>query len=97
MTPVFKAKDMVNLGTQQFYIKMTIDGDTYDPFSAETLKVLPSTHESFEDQIIEFSRKTYAAPLEQAKRKIIDEENELLGLKSSEGDAVDGSPTEPIV
>src|SRR3989344_2064909 len=47
MTPVFKAKDMINLGMQEFYIKMTIDGNTYDPFSAETLKVMPAPHESF--------------------------------------------------
>src|SRR3989344_8291433 len=39
MTPIFKAKDMINLGTQEFYIKETIDGETYDPFSAETLKI----------------------------------------------------------
>jgi type IV secretory pathway TraG/TraD family ATPase VirD4 len=46
MTPVFKAKDMINLGAQEFYIKETIDGETYDPFSAETLKVLPAPHPS---------------------------------------------------
>ena len=80
MTPVFKAKDMVNLGTQQFYIKMTIDGDTYDPFSAETLKVLPPLHESFKNRIVEFSRKAYSAPIEEVKKKIADEEAELLGL-----------------
>src|SRR3989344_4516316 len=80
MTPVFKAKDMVNLGMQQFYIKMTIDGDTADPFSAETLKVLPPAHESFRDEIIDFSRKNYAAPVEDVKRKITEEENKLLGL-----------------
>ena len=38
MTPVFKAKDMLNLGVREFYIKMTIDGGVADPFSAETLK-----------------------------------------------------------
>ncbi|MEK7567123.1 MAG: type IV secretion system DNA-binding domain-containing protein [Patescibacteria group bacterium] len=85
MTPVFKAKDMVNLGTQQFYIKMTIDGDTYDPFSAETLKILPPLHESFKDRIVEFSRGTYAAPVDEVKRKIADEEAELLGLPTQAG------------
>ena len=42
MTPIFKAKDMINLGVREFYIKMAIDGETYDPFSAETLGVLPA-------------------------------------------------------
>src|SRR3989344_2779567 len=30
MAPVFKVKDMINLGMQEFYIKETIDGETYD-------------------------------------------------------------------
>ena len=28
---------MINLGKQEFYIKLTIDGESYDPFSASTL------------------------------------------------------------
>src|SRR3990167_1433539 len=59
MTPVFKAKDMINLGTQEFYIKETIDGETYDPFSAETLKILPAPHPSYIDKILEHSRRKY--------------------------------------
>ncbi len=61
MNPVFKAKDMINLGTQEFYIKMTIDGETNDPFSAETLKVLPSPRGSFRSHVIAASRARYAA------------------------------------
>ena len=103
MTPVFKAKDMVNLGMQEFYVKMTIDGDTYDPFSAETLKVLPPAHESFHDKIIDFCRNTYAVPAEEARRKIIEEETALLGLTPPSNASVhaDSSqndiPPEPIV
>ncbi|OGF82836.1 hypothetical protein A3B18_00270 [Candidatus Giovannonibacteria bacterium RIFCSPLOWO2_01_FULL_46_13] len=78
MTPVFKAKDMINLGMQEFYIKMTIDGNTYDPFSAETLKVMPAPHESFREKIINSSREKYAIPLEETKRKLEEEEKELL-------------------
>lgn len=83
MTPIFKAKDMVNLGMQEFYIKMTVDGDTADPFSAETLKVLPPAHESFKEKIIEFSRKTYAISRDEAKKRLEQEEAELLGLSTS--------------
>ena len=63
MTPVFKAKDMINLGTREFYIKETIEGEVYDPFSAETLTVLPPPHGSFKDRIIEGSRKKYASSI----------------------------------
>lgn len=85
MTPVFKDKDMINLGMQEFYIKMTIDGETYDPFSAETLKILPSTHSSYKDEIIEYNHQTYCLPLEEAKRKIVEEE----GLQSADSRGLD--------
>jgi type IV secretory pathway TraG/TraD family ATPase VirD4 len=74
MTPVFKSKDMINLGMQEFYIKMTIDGETYDPFSAETLKVLPSPHGSFKEKIIDASRKKYSISADAAKKLIAEEE-----------------------
>lgn len=67
MTPVFKAKDMINLPTREFYIKEMIDGEVYDPFSAETLAVLPVPYSSKREQIIDVSRKTFAMPLAQAK------------------------------
>ena len=59
MAPVFRGKDMINLGTGEFYIKMLIDGETYDPFSAETLKVLEATHESYSKKIVQNSIKKY--------------------------------------
>ncbi|MEK7634278.1 MAG: type IV secretion system DNA-binding domain-containing protein [Patescibacteria group bacterium] len=79
MTPVFKAKDMLNLGVREFYIKMTIDGGVADPFSAETLKILPPTHSSNREKIIEYSRRTYCAPIEEVKRKIIEEDSLISG------------------
>src|SRR3989344_1482892 len=77
MTPVFKAKDMINLGMQESYIKMTIDGNTYDPFSAETLKIMPATHKSFKEEIIKHSREKYAIHIDEVKRKLEEEEKEL--------------------
>ena len=79
MTPVFKAKDMINLGMQEFYIKMTIDGGMADPFSAETLKVLPATHPSYRDEIFEYNHRNYCARVEEVKRKIIEEESLISG------------------
>ncbi|MDO8530377.1 MAG: type IV secretion system DNA-binding domain-containing protein [bacterium] len=64
MAPIFGVKDMVNLGVQNFYIKETIDGEAYDPFSAETLKVLPPAHESFKDEIVKRSREKYTVSME---------------------------------
>jgi DNA helicase HerA-like ATPase len=73
MTPIFKAKDMINLGLQEFYIKMTIDGETCDPFSADTLKVLQPTHSSHREDIIKTSRARFATAIAPHERKGIEE------------------------
>ena len=106
MTPVFQAEDMINLGIQEFYIKMTIDGETFDPFSAETLKVLPPNHESYKDEIIEASRNKYALSLEEVKKKLEEEERikeekevkEATGkTKKSEKEEEEDKEPEPLV
>ncbi|MEK7560919.1 MAG: DUF87 domain-containing protein [Patescibacteria group bacterium] len=74
MAPVFKAKDMINLGMQEFYIKETIDGETYDPFSAQTLMVLPPPHPSCKEEIIAASRKKYAMQAGDVARMLKEEE-----------------------
>jgi len=74
MTPVFNSEDMINLGIREFYIKMAIDGETFDPFSAETLKVLPAKHKSFRDEIVRQSREKYALPIAEVKKRIEEEE-----------------------
>jgi hypothetical protein len=78
MTPLFKAKDMINLGMQEFYIKETIDGETYDPFSAETLKVLPAPHPSYKERIKEVSRRRYAMRSDDVKRMLEQEQEAVL-------------------
>jgi len=78
MAPIFDVKDMINLATQEFYIKMTIDGESYDPFSAETLKVLPPPHRSFKKEITEQSRKKYSIPADAAKKLIQEEESTII-------------------
>ncbi len=103
MAPVFDVKDMINLGTREFYIKMTIDGESYDPFSAETLKVLPPAHKSFKAAILESSRRKYAIPADAAQKLIQQEEATILrsaqekaiieGRKPSEADR----PPEPLI
>jgi hypothetical protein len=71
--PVFGVKDMINLGVGEMYIKMTIDGESYDPFSAETLKVLPPPHESYREEIIAASRQKYAISKGDAVKQIEEE------------------------
>jgi len=67
MVPVFKAEDMINLGTREFFVKMTIDGEVFDPFSAETLAILPPTQSSCKKEIIEQNRRKYSLSLIEVK------------------------------
>ena len=78
MAPVFETKDMINLGMQEFLMKMTIDGETYDPFSAETLKVMPPAHPSYTERIIARSREKYCLTVEAAKQLIAEEESTII-------------------
>lgn len=77
-SPVFDVKDMINLGVGEFYIKMTIDGESYDPFSGETLRVLPAAHPSYKLKIINASRRKYSIPEGDATRLIAEEESTII-------------------
>jgi len=76
--PVFDVKDMINLAVAEFYIKMTIDGESYDPFSAETLRVLPPTHPSYREEIIAASRRKYSISKDAAAKLIAEEEATII-------------------
>jgi len=71
--PVFDIKDMINLAVGEIFVKMTIDGESYDPFSAETLQVLPPTHKSLREKIIAFSREKFSISKDDAQRLIAEE------------------------
>lgn len=76
--PLFGVKDMINLAVGEIYIKMTIDGESYDPFSAETLRVLPPTHASHREEIIAASRRKYAISKDAAQELIKKEEATII-------------------
>ncbi|MEK9182722.1 MAG: type IV secretory system conjugative DNA transfer family protein, partial [Patescibacteria group bacterium] len=84
--PLFDVKDMINLAVTEFYIKMTIDGESYDPFSAEALRVLPPTHPSFQDEIIVASRRKYSIAKDAAAKLIAEEEATII--RSAEEKAI---------
>lgn len=84
--PVFDVKDMINLAVAEFYIKMTIDGESYDPFSAETLRVLEPTHKSLREEIVEASRRKYTISKEDAAKLIAEEEATII--RSAEEKAI---------
>jgi hypothetical protein len=56
--PIFKERDIINLGVREFYCKMSINGEIREAFSARTMDV-PKIKRNFVKEIIENSRKTY--------------------------------------
>ncbi|OGI95084.1 hypothetical protein A3A03_04015 [Candidatus Nomurabacteria bacterium RIFCSPLOWO2_01_FULL_40_18] len=84
--PLFDVKDMINLAITEFYIKMTIDGESYDPFSAETLRVLPPTHRSYRKEITDASHHKYSIPKDAAAKLIAEEEATII--RSAEEKAI---------
>lgn len=69
---------------------MTIDGESYDPFSAETLRVLPATHPSYRKEVIAASRRKYAITAGDAQRLIAEEESTIV-RSAQEKAAITGS------
>ncbi len=76
--PIFDTKDMINLGIGEFYIKTTIDGESYDPFSAESLRVLVAPYPSNRLKILKASRDKFAISASDAKRLIEEEESTII-------------------
>ncbi len=85
-SPIFDVKDLINLAVTEFYVKMTIDGESYDPFSAETLRVLEPTHTSYRKEIIQSSHEKYTIHKDAAAKLIAEEEASII--RSSEEKAI---------
>ncbi|OGI59618.1 hypothetical protein A2814_03030 [Candidatus Nomurabacteria bacterium RIFCSPHIGHO2_01_FULL_38_19] len=84
--PIFDVKDMINLAIGEFYIKMTVDGESHDPFSAETLRVLTPTHKSYREEIVAASHRKYSISKDDAAKLIAQEEATII--RSAEEKAI---------
>ncbi len=69
--PDFMVQDFVNLSFAQIYLKLMIDGVSSRPFSASTLAPMPPPEQSFEKEIIEFSRTHYGSAQADIEEKIM--------------------------
>jgi len=68
-TPIFKVRDIINLGVREFYVKMSVDGELRDAFSGRTLNVA-TPKEHFTDEIIRRSRAKYANPRSEVEAEL---------------------------
>lgn len=70
--PTFTVNDLVNLPKYNIYLKLMIDGLVSRSFSAVTLPPHVTPPQNFKEEIIEFSRKTYARTRESVEEEIAD-------------------------
>ncbi|MEK7524491.1 MAG: DUF87 domain-containing protein [Patescibacteria group bacterium] len=68
-TPIFKVRDIINLGVREFYIKMSVDGELRDAFSGRTINV-PTPEFDYTNEIVKQSREKYANPREKVEQEL---------------------------
>ncbi len=75
--PKFKATDITNLGVQEIYLKMSIDDEVKDAFSARTLRV-PEPEHNLKDKIVAFTRENYCKNRDEAEGEIKKEKSKEM-------------------
>lgn len=95
-TPVFKVRDIINLGVREFYIKMSVDGELRDAFSGRTINI-PTIKQDYTTKIISRSREKYATPRAEVETQLkkwdeaATEEDEVLAS------AIEQKFVEPLI
>lgn len=95
--PIFKERDIINLGVREFYIKMQVDGEQREAFSGRTLNV-PRVEKDFSQAIIENSRKNYCRPKKEVE-EMLDRWDEAASKPPSKEEAmlVEQEFEEPLI
>lgn len=83
--PIFKERDIINLGVREFYCKMSVNGEIREAFSARTIDV-PKNETHYSKEIIENSRATYCMPRNEVE--------DILGKWDESGEFEDLQPQE---
>lgn len=65
--PIFKERDIINLGVRDFYIKMSVNGQTREAFSGRTLD-MPKPPNDKSKEIIEIVREKYCLPKDEVEK-----------------------------
>ena len=75
--PRFSANDITNLAVRGIYIKMSINDETKEAFSAHTLTIRDS-EKSFKPEIVKFTRENYCQAKQHAEKEIQQEKSKEL-------------------
>lgn len=79
-SPRVKATDITNLGVQEIYLKMSVNDEVREAFSARTLGIEDNFENNFSAQIVEKSRSTYCKSKDEAEKEISREKSKELGV-----------------
>jgi len=71
-SPEISAEDLVNIPNHKIYLKLMIDGVTSRAFSADTLPPFLPEEESYEEEILKFSREKYSTKKSLVQSEISD-------------------------
>ncbi len=92
--PVFSVPDIMNLGVREMYLKINIDGENTEAFSARTMNV-PKLPYDYSKEIWELSRKTYSRPRKDVEAKIFGTDADVI--QSMETLKVEGDFFQPLL
>ncbi len=77
LEPRFKAGDITNLGVREIYLKLSIDDETKEAFSARTLDV-PQVTTNFKEQIVANSRANFCRSKDTAEKDLKQEKSKEM-------------------
>lgn len=86
--PIFAGRDVINLGIREMYLKMSIDGRTYDPFSADVIEVKPTAYNSSREAVVALAREKFCRPVAIVRDEIKNEE-----LSDAPGSSTGSAPS----
>jgi len=95
--PIFKERDIINLGVREFYLKMSVNGESREAFSGRTVDV-PEIVNDHTQEIVESSRNKYCKPRAEVE-EMLQKWDEAASAPPSEEEmnAVQEKFEEPII
>lgn len=95
--PIFKERDIINLGVREFYIKMSVAGEIREPFSGRTMNV-PKVTDDCTKEIMKQSHEKYCLPRKEVE-ELLKKWDEAAAAPPSEKDMamVEEKFEEPLI
>ncbi len=90
--PIFKERDIINLGVREFYTKMSVNGELREAFSGRTMDA-PTIIRDYTPEIIAASRRKYCRPRKEVE-EMLKQWDEAASAPPSKEEMVDAETFE---